>query len=55
MTERTYTLEEAARELKRRECTAHGHDFSVLQQGDRPVAVHCECCGRRWAVVEEES
>lgn len=50
-TEPTFTLAEAARELARRECSMHGHDWSVLETlGRGPYAITCAQCGESWLV-----
>lgn len=51
MSERTYTLDEAAMELARRECARHGHDFETISTGDcEPIKLLCGRCGRAWTV-----
>jgi hypothetical protein len=46
--QKTYTLEEARRELARRECEHHGHSWDVISTiGAGPEAVVCTQCG--WA------
>lgn len=50
--ERTYTLDEAAAELARRECAAHGHSWNVVQDAAGcPVRVFCDNCGVGGAVT----
>jgi hypothetical protein len=47
-----YTLEEAARELARRECGGHGHDFEMIVVfGGEPTGIICARCGRSWRIV----
>lgn len=41
--EQRYTLEEARRELKRRECEEFGHDWDTVVAGGEPVALVCAC------------
>ncbi len=52
--EPTYTLDQAKRELDRRECTQHGHDFDVIVTGGGDVArVICARCGASWVTSPE--
>jgi hypothetical protein len=47
-----YTLDEAQRELARRECGMFGHNFDVqiiYGNGD-PQVVMCSRCGKTWNV-----
>lgn len=47
-----YTLPEARREIARRECAFHGHDWRVVIAGTgQPVAITCERCGQAHEVV----
>lgn len=49
--EPTYTLDEARRVLARRECGAHGHDWTVLQKMTGvPYLVCCGRCGDTYPV-----
>ena len=43
--ESRYTLDEAERELARRECARFGHDWNVIETGARPTAITCGRCG----------
>jgi len=46
MSDVRYTLDEARRELARRECVALGHDWVVVTGGGgEPRLVLCERCG----------
>lgn len=51
-----FTLDDAARELKRRECAHHGHDFEIIRtvDSDGPRSVICERCGKSWRVVNDD-
>jgi hypothetical protein len=40
-----YTLAEAAVILKRRECNANGHTWTVHESLSRPIGVSCDTCG----------
>jgi hypothetical protein len=49
---KTYTLTEAQKELARRECATHGHDWDVVVKfGGDPTHVLCSNCGRSWTVA----
>ena len=46
MAEPTYTLEEAERELAKRECAAHGHSWDVIENmAEGPLRIVCVQCG----------
>jgi hypothetical protein len=49
MSEPTYTLAEAQRELARRQCATTGHEWNILSAypGGPPVRITCASCG--WA------
>ncbi len=55
MSERTYTLDEARRELTRQECRLHGHDFEILLTLESldPKSLYCGrgCGAGPWTVV----
>jgi len=48
-----YTLEEARREMARRECAGFGHDLDIVYQGAEPVRLVCgRGCGHRgWTIT----
>jgi hypothetical protein len=51
VSEQTYTLDEAVRELDRRACVAQGHEFDVISTGEgEPVKLLCDRCHRSWSV-----
>lgn len=50
--EPTYTLDEAKRELARRECALQGHDFDVVVDLNEPARFYCSRCGTSWAVQQ---
>lgn len=51
---RTYTLEEARRELARKECSTHGHAWDVIGGLDGiPRRVLCTTCGASYRVVPD--
>ena len=53
---RRYTLDEARRELARRECAADGHAWDVVTgSGARPILLFCDRCHRSWSVGQEKS
>lgn len=46
MSQRRYTLDEAARELALRQCQAEGHDWEICEEMCvGPVALICSRCG----------
>lgn len=48
MSDEVYTLVEAQRELRRRECRARGHDFDFMPRtlaDEAPTGIICERCG----------
>lgn len=49
-TEPTYTLEQAAKELRRRQCVEHGHEPAVhiVTLADPMGTYYCECGEYRW-------
>lgn len=51
MSEERYTLTEVTREIARRECQMHGHDYDVVvSHGRGPVELRCLRCGESWRV-----
>lgn len=56
MSEQRYTLEEAERVLKERECRWHGHDLTFLSTfvTPNPYRVFCGNCNKSWTVIEDE-
>jgi hypothetical protein len=55
MDTKTYTLEHARRELARRECAHHGHDWDVLQGfGCAPHMILCARSGESHAIQVPE-
>lgn len=48
-----YTLDEARRELARRECAMHGHDVEtiLIVQTGQPRLLLCARCGQSWDVA----
>lgn len=54
MTEPTYTLDQAARILRERECAMHGHDWEIIMDGmGQPLTILCGRCSVSWAVVKK--
>jgi hypothetical protein len=54
--EPTFTLDEAAKTLARRECMFHGHDFDVVVNGAGvPQRILCERCGELWKVEDSDA
>lgn len=48
MSEETYTLAEAQRELRRRQCSERGHDWAFQPRrlrDEAPTGIVCEVCG----------
>ena len=46
MSDRTYTLAEAQRELALRECARHGHTWTIHQNiASGPLRISCDRCG----------
>lgn len=55
MSEQTYTLAEARRELARQECQRHGHSWDVVSTlGDGPVSIVCGTCGWSGSVTMDQ-
>lgn len=50
MSEQRYTLAEARLEMRRQQCSRHGHDFDIIQSMGEPVRLVCPC-GRYWSVI----
>lgn len=47
-----YTLDEARRELARRECGYHGHDYeTTVRPNHEPVTFFCNRCGKTWGAT----
>jgi hypothetical protein len=55
MTEKLYTLEEAERELHRRECASHGHNYEHVMIDFDLVGVICDRCWKSWSVTRDEN
>jgi hypothetical protein len=51
--EKTFTLEEARKELARLECFRHGHDWNIVTWlgQETPSAITCNRCGRTHGVL----
>lgn len=57
MTEDTYTLAEAERELRRRGCRERGHDFEFAPRrpmDEAPTGIMCGRCGWSGRVTMDE-
>lgn len=54
--ETRYTLDEARREMNRRECMRWGHDWSIIQTGvGPPLMIRCDRCGTAHRIERPEA